>query len=203
MADLDALTPRQREIYHFIRSKIQGRGYGPTVREIGLEFLIKSPNGVMCHLKALQKKGLIHREPNMSRAIQLLDDPTTAPHVSSIKLLGRIAAGPMSEAVEQADEELEFADWEGAEDKFALRVNGNSMIEEHIADGDFVIIQRKDTARDGQIVAVRDDDGEATLKRFFREKSRVRLEPANKTMKPIFRERVDILGVLVGVVRKY
>jgi repressor LexA len=203
MADLEALTPRQREIYQFIRSKIQGRGYGPTVREIGLQFLIKSPNGVMCHLKALQKKGLIHREPNMSRAIQLLDDPTSAPHVSSIKLLGRIAAGPMSEAIEQAGEELEFAEWEGAEDKFALRVNGNSMIEEHIADGDFVIIQRKDTARDGQIVAVRDEDGEATLKRFFREKHRIRLEPANKTMKPIFRERVDILGVLVGVVRKY
>jgi repressor LexA len=203
MADLDALTPRQREIYQFIRSKIQGRGYGPTVREIGLEFHIKSPNGVMCHLKALQKKGLIHREPNMSRAIQLLDDPTTAPHITSLKLLGRIAAGPMSEAVEQADEELEFADWEGAEDKFALRVNGNSMIDEHITDGDFVVIQKKDSARDGQIVAVRDDDGEATLKKFFREKNRVRLEPANKTMKPIYRDRVDILGVLVGVVRKY
>ena len=79
MADLDALTPRQREIYTFIRSKIQGRGYGPTVREIGLHFQIKSPNGVMCHLKALQKKGLIHREPNMSRAIQLLEDPTDRP----------------------------------------------------------------------------------------------------------------------------
>ena len=77
------------------------------------------------------------------------------------------------------------------------------MIEEHIADGDFVVIRKQDSARDGQIVAVRDDDGEATLKRLFREKNRVRLEPANKTMKPIFRDRVDILGVLVGVVRKY
>ena len=203
MADTDALTPRQREIYFFIRSKIQGRGYGPTVREIGLEFHIKSPNGVMCHLKALQKKGLIHREPNMSRAIQLLDDPTTAPAPTGIKLLGRIAAGPMSEAIEQADEELELADWQGAEDKFALRVNGNSMIDEHIADGDFVVIRRQETARDGQIVAVRDEEGEATLKRIFREKNRVRLEPANKTMKPIFRDRVDVLGILVGVVRKY
>ena len=203
MADTDALTSRQREIYFFIRSKIQGRGYGPTVREIGLEFLIKSPNGVMCHLKALQKKGLIHREPNMSRAIQLLDDPTTAPRATGIKLLGRIAAGPMTEAVEQVDEELGFADWEGAEDKFALRVNGNSMIEEHIADGDFVIIKKQETARDGQIVAVRDEDGEATLKRFFKEKNRIRLEPANKTMKPIYRDKVNVLGVLVGVVRKY
>jgi repressor LexA len=201
MADLDALTSRQREIYHFIRSKIQGRGYGPTVREIGLQFQIKSPNGVMCHLKALQKKGLIHREPNMSRAIQLLDDPTSAPP-AGLKLLGRIAAGHPLEAVEQ-DEELAFTDWEGAEDKFALRVTGESMIEEHIADGDYVVIQRQEQARDGQIVAVRDDDGEATLKRFFKEKNRVRLEPANKTMKPIFRDRVNILGVLVVVVRKY
>jgi repressor LexA len=101
------------------------------------------------------------------------------------------------------DEELAFTDWEGADDKFALRVTGESMIEEHIADGDYVVIQRQEQARDGQIVAVRDDDGEATLKRFFKEKNRVRLEPANKTMKPIFRDRVNILGVLVGVVRKY
>ncbi len=156
----------------------------------------------MCHLKALQKKGLIHREPNMSRAIQLLDDPTSAPHPTGIKMLGRIAAGQPIEAIEQ-DEELGFSDWEGADDKFALKVSGNSMIEEHIADGDFVVIRKQDSARDGQIVAVRDDDGEATLKKFFREKNRVRLEPANKTMKPIFRDRVDILGVLVGVVRKY
>lgn len=201
MADLEMLTSRQREIYNFIRSKIQGRGYGPTVREIGIQFQIKSPNGVMCHLKALQKKGLIHREPNMSRAIQLLDDPTSAP-VMGLKLVGRIAAGQPIEAIEQ-DEELGFAEWEGADDKFALRVSGNSMIEEHIADGDFVVIKRTEQARDGQIVAVRDDEGEATLKKFFRERNRVRLEPANKTMKPIFRDNVEILGILVGVVRKY
>jgi repressor LexA len=201
MADLDALTPRQREIYSFIRSKIQGRGYGPTVREIGNEFGIKSPNGVMCHLKALQKKGLIHREPNMSRAIQLLDDPTMA-RPGGLKLLGRIAAGHPIEAVEQADE-LDFHDWEGADDKFALKVTGDSMIDEHIADGDFVVIRKQEQARDGQIVAVQDDDGEATLKRLFREKNRVRLEPANKTMKPIYRDRVKVLGILVGVVRKY
>ena len=200
MADLEALTSRQREIYNFIRSKIQGRGYGPTVREIGNQFHIKSPNGVMCHLKALQKKGLIHREPNMSRAIQLLDDPTTAP--AGVKMLGRIAAGSPIEAVEQ-DEELSFGEWEGADDKFALRVSGDSMIDAHITDGDYVVIHRQEQARDGQIVAIRDDEGEATLKRFFKEKHRIRLEPANKSMKPIYRDRVKILGVLVGVVRKY
>src|ERR1700723_366744 len=164
MADLEQLTPRQREIYQFIRGKIQGRGYGPTVREIGVHFEIKSPNGVMCHLKALQKKGLIHREPNMSRAIQLLDDPTSAPALPiGIKLIGRIAAGSPIEAIEQADEERESTEWQGAEDKFALQVTGESMIEEHIADGDYVIIHKQEQARDGQIVAVRDEDGEATL----------------------------------------
>src|SRR5580704_15359556 len=110
MADLEALTSRQREIYQFIRSKIQGRGYGPTVREIGLEFEIKSPNGVMCHLKALQKKGLIHREPNMSRAIQLLEEPKGL-RGGGVKLLGKIAAGAPIEAIEQ-NELLEFDDWQ-------------------------------------------------------------------------------------------
>jgi len=201
MADLDNLTQRQREIYDFIRTKIQGRGYGPTVREIGTEFGIRSPNGVMCHLKALQKKGLIHREPNMSRAIQLLEDAVDGrPH--GLKLLGRIAAGQPIEAI--ADEEqLEFADWEEAPNTFALKVSGDSMIEDHIADGDYVVIRKQDTARDGQIVAVLDTDGETTLKRFYREKSRVRLEPANRHMKPIYRDKVDIMGILVGVVRKY
>ncbi len=201
MADLDALTSRQREIYSFIRDKIQVRGFPPTVREIGDRFEIKSPNGVMCHLKALQKKGLIHRDPKMSRAIQLLDEPAGL-RPGGLKFLGRIAAGSPIEAIEQ-DEELDFRDWEDTDDKFALQVSGESMIEEHIADGDYVVIQRQEQARDGQIVAIRDDDGEATLKRFFKERNRVRLEPANKTMKPIFRENVKILGVLVGVVRKY
>jgi repressor LexA len=200
MADMDSLTPRQREIYQFIRKKIQGRGYGPTVREIGTEFGIRSPNGVMCHLKALQKKGLIHREPNMSRAIQLLEDSPTGR--AGVPLLGRIAAGQPLEAVE-SPETLDFDDWEDHDDKFALQVTGESMIDEHIADGDYVVIRRQEQARDGQIVAVRDDDGEATLKRIYREKNRFRLEPANTAMKPIYRDKVQVLGVLVGVVRKY
>jgi repressor LexA len=201
MADLEHLTTRQREIYDFIRTKIQGRGYGPTVREIGNEFGIRSPNGVMCHLKALQKKGLIHREPNMSRAIQLLEDSVDGrPH--GLKLMGRIAAGQPIEAI--ADEELlEFADWEESPETFALKVTGDSMIEDHIADGDYAVIRKQETARDGQIVAVLDPDGETTLKRFYREKNRFRLEPANKTMKPIYRDKVEVLGILVGVVRKY
>jgi repressor LexA len=202
MADLESLTPRQREIYEFIRGKIQGRGYGPTVREIGVQFDIKSPNGVMCHLKALQKKGLIHREANMSRAIRLLQDPVSGTPPTALKLRGRIAAGVPLEAVEDA-EEFSFQDWMNTDEKFVLQVTGDSMIDEHIADGDFVVIKAQETARDGQITAVLDDDGGATLKRLYREKNRIRLEPANKDMKPIFRDNVKILGVLLGVVRKY
>lgn len=201
MADLEHLTPRQREIYRFIREKIQSRGYGPTVREIGTQFDIKSPNGVMCHLKALQKKGLIQREPNMSRAIQLLQDPTQAPR-SGLKLRGRIAAGQPLEAVEDA-EEFGFEDWQQTDSTFVLQVTGDSMIEEHIADGDYVIIKCQEYARDGQIAAVLDDDGGATLKRLYKEKNRVRLEPANRHMKPIYRDSVKIIGILAGVVRKY
>lgn len=203
MADLVSLTDRQREIYQFIREKIQTRGYGPTVREIGTQFDIKSPNGVMCHLKALQKKGLIHREANMSRAIQLLQDPASVPaSASALKFRGRIAAGQPLEAVEDA-EEFGIGEWEQSDDTFVLQVTGESMIDEHIADGDYVIIRSQETARDGQIAAVLDDDGGATLKRFYREKNRVRLEPANATMQPIYRDNVKILGILVGVVRKY
>ena len=201
MADLEALTSRQREIYEFIREKIQVRGFPPTVREIGDQFEIKSPNGVMCHLKALQKKGLIHRDQRMSRAIQLLDEPTPG-RPAALLLKGRIAAGQPIEAIAQ-EEELGFEEWQDADDKFALQVSGDSMIEEHIADGDYVIIKKQTQARDGQIVAAEDGEHEVTLKRFYKERNRVRLEPANKTMKPIYRDNVKILGVLVGVVRKY
>jgi len=202
MADLNSLTSRQRDIYRFIREKIQSRGYGPTVREIGSHFEIKSPNGVMCHLKALQKKGLIHREANMSRAIQLLQDSTSAPAANSLKMRGRIAAGQPLEAVENA-EEFGLEEWQRGDDTFVLQVTGDSMIEEHIADGDYVVIKSQDNCRDGQIAAVLDDDGGATLKKVYREKSRVRLEPANSTMQPIYRDSVKIIGTLAGVVRKY
>ncbi|MFM6025722.1 MAG: transcriptional repressor LexA [Dolichospermum sp.] len=195
-----SLTPRQKDIYQFIREKIQTRGYGPTVREIGLEFEINSPNGVMCHLKALQKKGLIHREPNMSRAIQIFE--STKPKVrNNLRILGTIAAGTPIEAVEDA-EILDFEDWQQGGDVFALRVKGDSMIEAHIDDGDIVIIKRQQNASNGEIVAVLDDQNEATLKKFYKEKGKFRLEPCNQNLKPIIRTKVDVMGVLIGVVRR-
>lgn len=193
------LTIRQREIYEFVKDKIVNRGYGPTVREIGTEFDIRSPNGVMCHLKALEKKGLITREAHMSRAIQLTG---SAHKRSSLPLAGQIAAGSPLLAQEQT-ERIDFAKLFDADDHFCLRVKGDSMIEDQIADGDYVIVRGQETCRNGEIVVALVDGDEATLKRFYKEKDRVRLEPANSKMKPIISKNVDVLGVVVGVVRQF
>jgi len=194
-----ALTARQREIYEFLKDKIINRGYGPTVREIGARFGIRSPNGVMCHLKALEKKGLITRESHMSRAIQLSDFPRGR---TSLPLAGQIAAGRPVLAV-QEDERVDFARLFEADDHFCLKVKGESMIEDQIANGDYVVVRRQENCRDGEIVVALVDGHDATLKRFHREKGRVRLDPANSKMKPIYSDNVKILGIVVGVVRQY
>jgi repressor LexA len=194
----DVLTKRQRLVYEFIRDKIRNRGYGPTVREIGERFKISSPNGVMCHLKALEKKGLIKREPNMSRAIQISGDPRDEP---GLPLAGRVAAGVMHEAIEQ-DERIDFGQIFGRKNQFVLEVSGDSMIDAQIADGDFVVIKKQRTASSGQMVVAQTDDGEATLKYWFPERNRIRLQPANSRMKAMYVKDARVLGVVVGVVRR-
>jgi repressor LexA len=200
MEPFDSLTEKQKAVYEFIRDKIRTRGYGPTVREIGTEFGITSPNGVVCHLKALEKKGMITREANLSRAIQLAAEPLDD---RSLPLYGQIAAGVLHEAVEQ-NERVDFLTMFDPADKdlFVLEVHGESMIEDQIADGDFVVVRRQRTARKGQIVVAITDEGEATLKRWYPEKNRIRLEPANSNMRPIYVRDAKVLGVAVGVVRK-
>lgn len=193
------LTTRQQEIFDFLKDKILNRGYGPTVREIGLKFGIRSPNGVMCHLKALEKKGLITRESHMSRAIQLSDPPNKR---TSLVLAGTIAAGTPVLAVQQ-DERIDFGDLFGEEDHFCLRVKGDSMIEDSIADGDYVIVHRQSTAKNGDICVAVVDGEDATLKRFYKESGRIRLEPANKKMQPIYSSNVQIMGIVQGVIRRY
>jgi repressor LexA len=200
MPDFSKLTERQREIYDFIRDKIESRGYGPTVREIGLAFDIKSPNGVMCHLKALEKKELIKREGFSARAIQLVDH---RPRSGGLPYLGRVAAGSPTQAIAQ-EERLEFNDLFGGTEHYVLKVKGQSMIDDHIEDGDYVVIRKKETAQDGERVVVMIND-EVTLKRYYREKNHIRLEPANEAMDPIIVRSSDdakVLGTLVGVMRK-
>lgn len=200
MTSLDTLTERQREVYDFIREKIKSRGYGPTVREIGTHFKISSPNGVMCHLKALEKKGLINREPNMSRAIMLATE-SFQENRPGLPLAGRIAAGMLHEAVEQ-NETIDFGELFDSDDHYVLEVSGDSMIEEQIADGDYVVIRKQNTAHKGDIVVAMTDENEATLKRWFPEGDRIRLQPANSKMKPIYVKNAKVLGVCIGVVRK-
>lgn len=197
-AKKNSLTTRQRAIYDFIKDKIVNRGYGPTVREIGSGFKIKSPNGVMCHLKALEKKGLITREAHMSRAIQIAEPLSK----TSLPLKGRIAAGSPREAIEQ-DETVDFGKLFGSDNQFCLKVTGDSMIEAQIADGDYVIVKRQKSCRDGEIVVALVDKEEATLKRFYKESGRVRLEPANSKMQPIYSSEVEVVGVVTGVIRRY
>jgi repressor LexA len=194
----DTPTARQMEIYAFIRDKIHSRGYGPTVREIGLAFKIRSPNGVVCHLKALERKGLITRGRNMSRAIELVNEPA---HLRGLPMAGWVAAGALRTADEQG-ERIDFESLFNRDNHFVLKVMGDSMIDAQIADGDWVVIQKKQSAHSGDIVVAQTEEGEATLKQWFPERDRIRLQPANSSMKPIYVKTAKVLGVLVGVVRK-
>jgi repressor LexA len=193
-----APTERQLEIYEFIRDKIQTRGYGPTVREIGAAFKIRSPNGVVCHLKALERKNYITRGKNMSRAIELVGEPA---HLRGLAMAGWVAAGTLRPAEEQA-ERIDFESLFNRDNHFVLKVMGDSMVDAQISDGDWVVIRKARTAHAGDIVVAQTEDGEATLKQWFPERDRIRLQPANSSMKPIYVRNARVLGVLAGVVRK-
>lgn len=199
MSVMDQLTDRQRSVYEFVRDKIQNRGYGPTVREIGTAFEISSPNGVMCHLRALEKKGLIKRSPNMSRAIELTREAID--EAKGLPLVGTVAAGLTNLAFEQ-NERIDFGELFTKKNLFVLEVRGDSMIEAQIADGDYVVIKKQKTAQPGEIVVAQTEEGEATLKYWYPEANRIRLQPANSTMEPIYVTNAHVLGVLVGVVRQ-
>ncbi|QGQ22581.1 transcriptional repressor LexA [Gimesia benthica] len=193
------LTERQQAIYQFLKDKIINRGYGPTVREIGDAFDIRSPNGVMGHLKALERKGLIKRKSHISRSIQLCDN---AQKPANIHLAGSLQAGaPIGTTM--GDSQVDFSSLFESGDNFCLKVKGTSMIEAQIQDGDYVIVKKQDTCQQGEIVVALVDQQEATLKRFYQEADRVRLEPANSSMAPIYSNNVQILGVVKGVIRKF
>jgi repressor LexA len=201
------LTSQQQRIFDYIKHYIQHNGYPPAIRDIGNAFDIASPNGVMCHLRALQKKGYIQRDEKnelrggRARAITI---PGVTSGGFSLPLLGVVAAGKTIEAVEQ-DDRLEMKDLFGADGLYVLKVRGTSMIESQIADGDFVIIKKQDSADNGEKVVAMVDKA-MTLKKFYKKRDQIRLEPCNSTMEPILvdpaHENVSVLGVLVGVIRK-
>jgi len=206
MSNSPTITKRQHEILDFIRDKIENRGFPPSIREIGEAFKIASPNGVMCHLKALEKKGYIERNKGVKdqkSAARAITIPGLRAGSTSFPLLGIVSAGAGLEAVAQ-DDRLDISDMFAGKDHYALRVRGQSMIEDHIDDGDIVILRKQETADNGERVVAM-VDGAATLKKFFRRKDRVILEPANNSMAPIVVEpnqNVQVVGVLIGVLRR-
>ena len=198
MAPTDQLTARQHEIFDMIYERIINRGYGPTVREIADQFGIASPNGVVCHLKALEKKGLIIRSPNKSRAIELTDEVLESQR--GLPLAGTVAAGMTTLAFEQQDR-IDIGGMFSGADEFVLQVSGDSMIEAYIADGDYVVVRKQPTACSGDMVVARTDEGEATLKYWYPESGRIRLQPANASMDPIYVDNAEVVGIVTGVVR--
>lgn len=193
------LTKRQRRIFDFIRDEIDGNGNAPTIREIADEMGFASPNGVMCHLRALEKKGLINRGSYKSRSIKLTDE--VEGELRGLPLAGRVSAGVLVEAVEQS-ERIDIGSFWNRKGNFVLQVDGDSMIEASIAPGDYVVVKSRRTADAGDMVVARTSDGEATLKYWYPEKNRIRLQPANKKMKPIYSRDAKVIGVVIGVVRQ-
>lgn len=197
-------TIRQQEIYEFIRATVEKRGIPPSMREIGGRFGIRSTNGVEGHLAALERNGFIKRERGKSRGILL---PGTVRAAGVVPLLGRVAAGTPVLSPENRDGDvtvdLSLFSLRSNQHLFALTVRGDSMINAHIMDGDTLLVRMQSTAQNGEIIVAL-VDGEATVKRFFLEKNRVRLQPENTTMQPLYFERGEfqIIGKAVGVMRK-
>jgi repressor LexA len=199
------LTRRQKEVLDFVTRYLDKRGYAPTIEEIGDHFGLSSLATVHKHLTNLQEKGLIKRAWNRSRALELVKTDIAVRAVE-LPLLGRVAAGIPIEAVEASETIFVPEDMVGRRETYVLQVKGDSMIEEQIRDGDYVIVENRTSARDGEMVIALLDGERATLKKLYREGGgKVRLQPANARMKPIYvdQDHVRVQGVVIGVLRKY
>ncbi|MBN1357118.1 transcriptional repressor LexA [bacterium] len=196
------LTQKQKEIFTFIRSYLRRHGIAPTVDEIRRHFDLRSVATVHKHLQALEKRECIRRSKNRARAIDLV--PVQGNSIE-IPLVGLIAAGQPIAALENPDILAIPEDMIGRSETYALRVTGDSMIEDGIHEGDFIIVESRPEARDGEIVIALVDGDEATVKRFFREGLVARLQPSNSEMDPIYipMDRLQIQGVVIGLIRKY
>jgi repressor LexA len=206
------LTARQQEIWNYLVEYVDGHGYPPTVREIGEQVGLASPSTVHAHLANLERAGLLKRDPTKPRALELLGrekklvqaEPAQRDDIQRLPLLGEIAAGGPMLAEQNIEEYVELPD-RIAKGDFLLRVKGESMINAGILDGDIVVVRRQQDARNGEIVvalAGADESAdEATVKTFYREDGRIRLQPENDTLEPIYAQHVEILGRVTGVFR--
>jgi repressor LexA len=216
MLETPPLTARQQEIWQFLVTYVDDHGYPPTVREIGDAVGLASPSTVHAHLANLERTGLLRRDPTKPRALELLGRakgreladprPARSENAPMLPLVGRIAAGGPLLAEENVEDRIAVPDLLGRNADFVLRVTGESMIDAGILDGDLVVVRRQDDARDGEVVValVGDDESadEATVKTFRRERDgRVRLQPENSALEPIYADHVRILGKVTGVLR--
>ena len=204
------VSNRQKQIYDFIQAYARKHGYPPTVREIGAEVGLASPSTVHVHLAKLEEAGYLKRDPTKPRALELVgrrQEPSAAARVRVLPLVGEIAAGAPLLAEQNIEDYLAVPEpLSRGEDEFLLRIRGESMIDAGIHDGDYVVVRRQESAANGDVVAalVGDDEsaGEATVKTFYREGSRIRLQPENQALEPLYPEHVQILGKVVGLFRR-
>ena len=201
------LTKRQDQILQFIKKYQVEHGYPPTIREIGKAVNLRSPATIHTHLKNLENKGVIAKGDSKNRALELKVDNEFAHQndlVVEVPLLGKITAGSPIEAIEKPDEYFSLPSYliPKNKDVFTLNVSGTSMINAGILDGDIVIVERCNTARNGEIVVAMTDENEVTLKTYYKEEDHFRLQPENDTMDPIILQNVTILGKAIGLYRK-
>ncbi|MDD4271755.1 MAG: transcriptional repressor LexA [Patescibacteria group bacterium] len=200
----DNLTKRQRQILDFITEFTGDNGYAPSLREIGEHFNLSSPATIHAHVQALKQKGILKTSFNEARSIEII--PTSVNWTASLELplVGLITAGEPIEAVEENDTIAVPADFvTDSANSYVLRVKGESMIEDGILDGDYVIVERNPSPQNGDIVVALLNNAYATLKKFYREQKRIRLQPANSSMRPIYAADPLIQGVVRGVIRKF
>lgn len=201
------LSKRQQEILDYIKIEVKKKGYPPSVREIGEAVGLASSSTVHGHLSRLEKKGLIRRDPTKPRAIEVLEMDELDPVVHEKKtayvpIVGKVTAGMPITAIENVEEYLPLPDHLVTNDSvYVLVIQGDSMIEAGIYDGDMVIVRQQQTANNGDIIVAMTEENEATVKRFFREKDYIRLQPENSTMEPILLKDVTVLGKVIGVFR--
>ncbi len=202
---MEKLTEKQNLVLDFLKKSIANNGFPPTVREIGKALGLRSPATVQVHLDTLADKGYIKKGDSKNRAIELLvDNEYEEKEIVDVPLLGKVTAGSPIEAIEMPDEFFSLPAYliPAKKEVFTLRVQGNSMIEAGIHDGDIVIVQKQDTARNGEIVVAMTEDNEVTLKTFYKEEGYFRLQPENSTMNPIILDKVYIVGKAIGLYRK-
>jgi repressor LexA len=212
------LTKRQKEVMEFITEFVRENGYSPSYEELAVGLKLASVATVHKHISSLEAKQYLNRAYNQSRSLQVtnrylqeqrrMEPPPKAGAASPVEipLLGRIAAGaPIESVADGSAASLKFSDFTGNEGTFALEVRGDSMIEDHICSGDYVLIERTNSVRNGEIVVALVDGMETTLKRYYDEGGRVRLQPANSEMKPIYvdKAQLEIQGKVLAVLRKY